>query len=71
MVGHEALDLAAEVRILLPQPRTRISLFVSRESQEDLKRTIPLGFEADPNASSGGRMSGMNGSEDGRSSEDE
>jgi len=28
-------------------------LFVSRESQEDLKRTIPLGFEADPNASSG------------------
>ncbi len=40
--------------------------FVSHESQEDLKRTISGGFEADPNASVGGRMSEANDSEGGR-----
>ncbi len=69
MVGHEALDLAAEVRILLPQPRLvyRIAYIVKNKALATKRR----GFEADPNASSGGRMSGANDSEGGRTSKDE
>ena len=51
-----------------PAPaKTRISYIVK-------SKTFPVvveGFEADPNASRGGRLSGTNGSEGGRTSEDE
>lgn len=45
---------------------TRISLFVSRESQKTLTHTTLKGFEANPSASSGGKVSKANVSEGGR-----
>lgn len=45
---------------------TRISLFVSRESQKTLTHTRLKGFEADPSASSGGKVNEANVNEGGR-----
>ena len=44
----------------------RISYFVCRISREKEQREKNVGFEADPNASGGGRMSEANDSEGGR-----
>ena len=71
MVGHEALDLAAEVRILLPQPDSYIVCSISYIVRNKVLTRTRRGFEADPNASCGGRMSEANDSEGGRTSEEE